>query len=115
MKQIVVGIMVRQVKDGAGGWSGMTVVTYCVRVFNLPRSRIEQINDISTTPLGGNGTDAQNSSTSNPYPNMTNIPNMQIDQNTGKWRQVIESEHISVIEKYVEGKNYGQIARWSIV
>ena len=60
---------------------------------------------------GGNGTDAQNSSASNPYPNMPNIPNMQIDQNTGKCRQVTESEHISVIEKYVEAKNYGQNAR----
>jgi len=38
MKQIVVGIMVRQVVDKASGRWGITVVTHRVRVFNLPPS-----------------------------------------------------------------------------
>ena len=60
---------------------------------------------------GGNGTRAQNSSATNPYPNITNPPNMPIDQNTGKRRPATETEPITVIEKHAEGKNYHQIAR----
>jgi len=64
---------------------------------------------------GGNGTRAQNSSTCNPYPNITNLRNMPIDQKTGKWRQATETERITVIEKHAEGKNYCQIARETAV
>jgi len=64
---------------------------------------------------GGNGTRGQNSSACNPYPNITNLPKMPIDQNTGKRRQATETERITVIEKHAEGKNYRQIARETTV
>ena len=63
----------------------------------------------------GNRTRAQNSSACNPCPNITNLPNMPIDQNTGKRQQATETERITVIEKHAEGKNYGQIARETAV
>jgi len=64
---------------------------------------------------GGNETSAQNSSASNPYPNTINTPNTLIDQKTGKRQQATETEHITVIEKHAEGKNYCQIAREATV
>ena len=59
----------------------------------------------------GNGTLGQNSSASNPYPNITNPLNMPIDQNTGKRQQATETEGITVIKREPEGKNYHKIAR----
>jgi len=63
----------------------------------------------------GNGTRAQNSWASNPYPNISNPLNMPIDQNTGKRRQPTETQHITVVAKHAEGKHYCQIARETTV